>query len=138
MTRRLENIMRRKDPVAELLQTSNKKEQVASIQQLLQLVNAPVMTIAITFDSRTSKVNAEIVGAEAPNEIVQQVLDGAKNLFNQQEIARQIELQTEETDEELPEPIPGDIPEGDEDAEQDSSPDRREPLEMADATPSAD
>lgn len=84
--------MKRKDPVAELLKTANKKEQVAQIEQLIQLVNAPTMTIVITFDSRSQKVDAKQVGAEGPNEIVQQILDAAKNLFNQQEIARQVTL----------------------------------------------
>lgn len=98
--------MKRKDPVAELLQTHNKKEQVSQIQQLVQMANAPTLVLAITFDSRTQKVDAKQIGAEAPNEIVQQILDAAKNLFNQQEIAKQVKL-AQSGGPDVPDQVPG-------------------------------
>lgn len=88
--------IRRTDPVAELLGTNNKKEQAAAIQQLAQLANAPFLTLVITFDSRTQMVDANQVGGKAPNEILQQILDAAKNLFNQQEIAKRVQLAKQE------------------------------------------
>ncbi|MGW8178044.1 MAG: hypothetical protein ACWGQW_04520 [bacterium] len=120
-------IRRNPDPVAQLTGTNNKKEQAAQFNTLVQLANAPVMVIAITFDSRNQRVDAKLVGVDAPNEIIQQVLDAAKNLFNQQEIAKQVGLavNSPEVNEEII------------DAEQDSSHSRREPLEMADTTPEA-
>jgi len=103
--------MRKKDPIAEMLGTSNKKEQVEQIQQLAQLANAPVLTIVVTFDSRTQRVDAKQVGGEAPNEILQQIFDAAKNLFNQQEIAKQVELAQAGGSVELPTPEDGAPPE---------------------------
>ena len=103
--------LRRSDPVADILQTSNKKEQVAQIQQMAQMANAPVLTLVITFDSRNQRVNAEQIGAEAPNEILQQILDAAKNLFNQQEIAKQVKLASTEEPDEEPVGNMGELPE---------------------------
>ena len=118
--------LRRQDPVADILQTSNKKEQVAQIQQMAQMANAPVLTLVITFDSRNQRVNAEQIGAEAPNEILQQILDAAKNLFNQQEIAKQVKLaSTEEPDGEPVEDL-GEIPESPIDPPEDIPPDNIE------------
>ena len=82
----------KRDEVSALLGTQNKKDQAAQIQQLIQLSNAPVLTVVITFDSRVQRVDAKQIGGEAPNEILQQILDAAKNLFNQQEIAKQVKL----------------------------------------------
>lgn len=90
--------IRRTDPVAQVTGTNNRNEQAAQFQSLVQLANAPVMVVVITFDSRNQRVDAKLVGAEAPNQIVQQVLDAAKNLFNQQEIAKQVQLAKEAPD----------------------------------------
>ena len=98
--------MKRKDPVAEMLGTQNKKDQVAQIQQLVQMANAPTLVLAITFDSRTQRVDAKQIGGEAPNEILQQILDAAKNLFNQQEIAKQVKLAQKGGPIELPQAEP--------------------------------
>jgi hypothetical protein len=118
--------LRRTDPVADLLQTSNKKEQVAQINQLVQMANAPVLTLVITFDSRNQRVNAEQVGAEAPNEILQQVLDAAKNLFNQQEVAKQVKLASTEVPDGEPVEDLGEIPESPIDPPEDIPPDNIE------------
>lgn len=103
--------MKRKDPVAEMLGTHNKKEQIEQIQQLAQMANAPTLVLAITFDSRTQRVDAKQIGGEAPNTILQQILDAAKNLFNQQEIAKQVELAQTGGPNELPTPEDGAPPE---------------------------
>lgn len=102
--------IRRKDPVAELLGTNNKKEQAAQIQQIMNVAMSPVLNILVTFDSRTSRVDAKQVGGEAPNELIQQILDGAKNLFNQQELARQVQVAQQEAQNELPETQPNAAP----------------------------
>lgn len=89
--------LRRADPVAEILGTNNKKEQAAHIQELLQMVNAPVVDLVVRFDARTQQVSVEVVGPDVLGSVAQQILEAAKNMLHQKELAAAVELSAPET-----------------------------------------
>jgi hypothetical protein len=68
-----------------LLKTSDSKEQVSRIKQLMN----PTFTLAIQFDARTGQVSLSTIGLDIPGQIAHKMLDAARMVLVQTEAKRQ-------------------------------------------------
>jgi len=72
-----------KDELSELLGTSDRQAQSATVRRLLA---APVVELVIRLDGRTNQVSFNVIGGQLPPEAAYAMLDGCRELIRRQEL----------------------------------------------------
>ena len=74
------------NPIAEVLGTSNVKEQLDMIQGLQMAAQAPVVDLVLRYDPRVGQIIFSVIGGNIPTDMARKILQAGLDQLHEQEL----------------------------------------------------